>query len=506
MPPRVRGCLIIRVCLINPPRIQPKLWGKPAAFQPLDIAYVAAVLEKEHAVSIIDCPTEGWRNLQEVDGVKYRLGLTKEQITERIRQWKPDFAIISVPFSGWWRTAFEAASAVKDADKEIKVALIGLHPSAKPLDSLAHPNIDFVIMGEPELTAQELANVMEKGTAEDLKKVKGLGFTLEGKVIINPRRPVIEDLDSLPFPARHLLPMKELFAAVKVTPIRGEIRKPCARVLTSRGCPNNCIFCSNHIVMGKKWRGRSPENVVEELEQIVQTYGVKQVDFEDDNLTFNKQRMEAICDLITERKLDIEWYTPNGVRADRLDTELLAKMRHCGCQRIMVAPESGVQRVVNDIIKKNQDLKKVENAIIGARKVGIKVSCFFILGFIGETKEDIKATIDYAYSLRKLGADRFYFSYATPLVGTELYTQAEQGGYLRPGFSDEALSWAQPLIETPQFTANDLQELCAKAILVNPVLNRDRFARAVRNPKRALNILIGRAKMTYRQKQKSESK
>jgi anaerobic magnesium-protoporphyrin IX monomethyl ester cyclase len=492
----------MRVCLINPPRIQPKLWGKPAAFQPLDIAYVAAVLENDHVVSIIDCPTEGWKNLQEIDGAKYRLGLTKEEIAERTRLFKPDLVIITVPFSGWWRTAFEAASAVKSVDENIKTVLIGLHPSAKPLDSLSHPNIDFVVMGEPELTIQELAQVLEKGSIMDLKKVKGLGFATEGEVTINPPRPVIDDLDSLPFPARHLLPMKELFEAVKKTPIRGEIRKPCARVLTSRGCPNNCIFCSNHIVWGKKWRGRSPENVVDELEQIIRQYGVEQVDFEDDNLTFDKKRMETICDLIAERGLDIEWYTPNGVRADRLDSQLLAKMRRSGCQRIMVAPESGVQRVVNQIIKKNQNLKKVEDAIVSARKVGIKVSCFFILGFIGETKEDIKATIDYAYTLRQLGADRFYFSYATPLVGTELYDQAEKGGYLKEGFSDEALSWAQPLIETPQFTSRDLQELCAKAVLVNPVLNRDRFARAIRNPKRALNILVGRTKMSYQKKQR----
>jgi magnesium-protoporphyrin IX monomethyl ester (oxidative) cyclase len=461
----------------------------------LDIAYVAAVLEKAHAVSIIDCPTEGWRNLQEIDGIKYRLGLTQEQIADRIRDWKPDLVVISVPFSGWWRTAFEVSSAVKSVDEGIKTALIGLHPSAKPLESLAHPNIDYVVIGEPELTVQELAEKLEKGAdadAKDLRKVKGLGFTVDGEVIINPRRPVILDLDSLPFPARHLLPMKELFAAVKKTPIRGEIRKPCARVLTSRGCPNNCIFCSNHIVMGKKWRGRSPENVVDELEELVRKFGVKQVDFEDDNLTFDRKRMEAICNLIIKRGLDIEWYTPNGVRADCLDETLLAKMRQCGCQRIMVAPESGVQRVVNEVIKKNQDLKRVEDAIVAARKVGIKVSCFFILGFIGETKEDIQATINYAYHLRQLGADRFYFSYATPLVGTELYDQAEKGGFLRAGYSDEALSWAQPLIETPQFTANDLEELCAKAVLVNPVLNRDRFVRAVRNPKRALNILVGR--------------
>ncbi len=491
----------MRVCLVNPPRIQQKLWGKPAAFQPLDIAYVAAVLEKDHAVIIIDCPTEGWRNLQEIDGVKYRLGLTKEQIADRVRSWKPNLVVITVPFSGWWQTAYEVALAVKGVDKEIKTALIGLHPSAKPQESLAESSIDFVVIGEPELTVQELANVLEKGNPENLKKVKGLGLKVEGRVVITSPRPIIEDLDSLPFPARHLLPMKELFAAVKQTPVRGEIRKPCARVLTSRGCPNSCIFCSNHIVMGKKWRGRSPENVAAELEQIVQTYGVKQVDFEDDNLTFNKKRMESICDLMVERGLDIEWYTPNGVRADGLDAELLEKMRKSGCQRIYVAPESGVQHVVNNIIKKNQDLLKVEDAIVNAHKVGIKVSCFFIIGFIGETKKDMSDTIAYAHKLRNLGADRFYFSYATPLVGTELFQQAKEKGYLRPEFSDEALAWAQPLIETPEFTADDLRTICAQAMLVNPTVNRDRFARAIRNPRKALGVLVGRTKMIMHQKQ-----
>jgi magnesium-protoporphyrin IX monomethyl ester (oxidative) cyclase len=466
----------------------------------LDIAYVAAVLEKDHAVCIIDCPTEGWRNLQEIDGVKYRLGLSKEQIADRIRQWKPDLVVITVPFSGWWQTAFEAASAVKTVDRDIKTVLIGLHPSAKSHECLAEQNIDFVVIGEPELTVQELAGVLEKGTAEALRKVKGLGFKANSEVVITAARPIIEDLDSLPFPARHLLPMKELFAAVKQTPVRGEIRKPCARVLTSRGCPNNCIFCSNHIVMGKKWRGRSPENVVAELEQIVREYGVKQVDFEDDNLTFNRKRMAEICDLMVERGLDLEWYTPNGVRADGLDAELLAKMRRSGCQRIYVAPESGVQRVVDGIIKKNQDLHRVEEAIIDAHRVGIKVSTFWILGFIGETKQDIQATIAYAYKLRALGADRFYFSYATPLVGTELYRQAKEGGYLKAEYSDEALAWAQPLIETPDFTADDLRMLCAQATLVNPTVNRDRFVRALRNPRKAVGVLLGRAKMVARQR------
>ena len=443
----------MRVCLINPPRIQPKLWGKPSVFQPLDIAYVAALLEKQHKVHIIDAPTEGWRILEEIDGTKYRQGLANKEIAVRIRQWSPDVVGITIPFSGWWKPAFEVASIVKSIDKDVITMLSGLHPSARPADCLTHPNIDFVVIGEPEQTIFELTGVLEQGNLASLKKVKGIGFRRNGETVITPPRPAIQDLDSLPFPARHLLPMDTYFAAVKENPLRGEIRKPWVAMLTSRGCPYNCVFCSVHIVMGKTWRCRSPENVVDEIEQLVHIYHVKQIDFVDENMTLDKKRMETICDLIVKKDLDIEWYTPNGVRADTLDENLLTKMKASGCKKLRIAPESGVQRVVDKIVKKSLNLKEVEKAVVLSKKVGIKVGCFFVIGLIGETKEDIEETINYAYKLRQLGADSFIFSIATPHYGTELYEQAKRGGFLRDCFSDEALSAAEPLIETPEFTA-----------------------------------------------------
>ena len=483
----------MRICLINPPRISPKTWGKPNVFQPLEIAYVAALLERQHKVLIIDAPTEGRRNLEQIDGTKYRVGLTNKEIADRIRRWSPDVVEIHIPFSGWWKTAYEVASIVKSIDKDIVTVLSGLHPSARPADSLMQPNIDFVVIGEAEYTMLELVGVLEQRTTEGLKKVRGIGYIKNGETVITAPRPAIQDLDSLPFPARHLLPMEEYFAAVKEVPPRGEIRKPWTMMITSRGCPYNCIFCSVHVVMGRKWRGRSPENVVDEIEQVVRTYHIKQIDFLDDNMTLNKKRMENICDLIVKRGLDIEWYTPNGIRADGLDENLLTKMKASGCKKIRIAPESGVQRVVDQIIKKDLDLKKVENAVILSKKVGIKVGCFFIIGLIGETKEDIEATIKYAYKLRQLGADSFYFSYATPLYGTELYEQAKRGGFLRDCFSDEALAAVEPLIETPEFTADDLRELCARANLVNPTFTRDKLIKALRDPKKAVKVLLGKA-------------
>jgi magnesium-protoporphyrin IX monomethyl ester (oxidative) cyclase len=452
------------------------------------MAYVAAVLERQHKVHIIDVPTEGRNNI-EVDGAKYRVGLSNKEIADRIRRWSPDVVGITIPFSGWSKPAFEVASTVKSVDKDIITVLDGTHPSARPVDCLMHPNVDFVVIGEREQTMLELVGALEQGITRGLKKIRGIAFTKNGKNVITATRHVIQDLDSLPFPARHLLPMSTYFAAVKEEPLRGVIRKPWAAMLTSRGCPYNCVFCSAHIVMGRQWRGRSPENVVDEIEQLIHTYRIKQIDFNDNNMSLDKKRMETICDLIMERGLDIEWYTPNGLRADTLDENLLTKMRASGCQKIRVAPESGVQRVVDRIIKKNQDLKEVEKAVVLSKKLGIKIGCFFVIGLIGETKEEIKKSVDYAYKLRKLGADIFHFSVATPIYGTELYEQAKRGGFLKENFNDESLAEAQPLIETPEFTADDVRELCAQANLVNQTLTRDKLVRAIRDPKTTMQTI-----------------
>lgn len=479
----------MRVCLINPPRIQPKAWGKPNVFPPIVLASVAAVLEKKHTVSIIDAPTEGWRNLVELDETKYRVGLSEETIAERVRGWSPDVVVVEIPFSGWSKTAFEVVDTVKAAKKDVAVVLMGQHPTARPEACLSEPNVDFVVVGEPENTVSELVDAFASGK-QDFKSIDGLGFRENGKPIITGKRAFIENLDLLPFPARHLLPMELYNEAVKENPLRGEISKSWTIVTTTRGCPYSCRFCSVCILWGRTWRARSPKNVVDELEHVVKTYGVKQVDFYDENMTLDKKRMAEICDQIVERGLKIEWFTPNGVRADTLDEPLLRKMKKSGCKKIRVAPESGVQRVVNEVIGKNLDLKKVEQAVVLCKKVGVKVGCFFVLGMIGETKADIEETIKFAYKLRSLGADSLIFSIAMPLYGTALYEQAKEGGYLREGFCDYALAATEPLIETPEFTSQDLQELCLRANMANPTFTRTKILRAMRHPQKTLKILL----------------
>jgi anaerobic magnesium-protoporphyrin IX monomethyl ester cyclase len=479
----------MRVCLVNPPRIQPKAWGKPNVFPPIVMAITASVLEsKKHIVSIIDAPTEGWENLLSLDETKYRVGLSAEVIESRIKEWKPDVVIVEIPFSGWSKTAYEVVSIAKTVNKDIWVILFGLHPSSRPEDCLLNPDVDFVVIGEPEYTIAELVEAMEK--QKSFRGIKGLGFRDNGKIVLTDKRRFIQDLDELPLPARHLLPMDVYAKAVKVNPLRGEITKPNTIVITSRGCPFNCVFCTHCILWGKQWRARSAVNVVDELEQITKKYGIKQVDFADDNLTWDRTRMENICDLIVKRGLRFEWFTPNGVRADTLDEALLRKMKRAGCKKIRLAPESGVQRVVTEIAKKNLDLKRVETAVILCKNVGIKVGCFFVLGLIGETKADIEQTIRYAYKLKRLGVDSFIFSVAMPLYGTSFYEQARAGGYLKKGFCDYALAATEPLVETPQWSATEISELCMRANAINRIVTRKKILKAMRHPHKTVKLLL----------------
>lgn len=480
----------MRVCLINPPRIQPKAWGKPNVFPPIAMASVAAVLEKKgHKVTIIDSPTEGWENLEELDATKFRVGLSAQVIAGRIREFGPEVVAVEIPFSGWSKTAFEVVSTAKEVNPDVTVVVFGLHPSSRPEACLTDSQADFAVIGEPEITIAELVTALQNHNT-NIHDIAGLAFKENGKPNLTAKRELIADLDTLPMPARHLLPMKVYAEAVKQNPLRGEITKPYTIIITSRGCPFSCVFCTHSIVWGKQWRHRSPKNVVDEIEHVIKTYGIKQIDFADDNMTWSRERMAQICDLIVQRGLRFEWFTPNGVRADTLDEQLLAKMKRAGCKKIRLAPESGVQRVVTNIAKKNLDLKKVEDAIVAARKVGIKVGCFFVMGLIGETKADIEETIRYAYKLKKLGAESFVFSIAMPLYGTEFFEQAKAGGYIHSGFCDYALAATEPLVETPEFTAAEIAELCMKANAINRTLTRKKVLKAMRHPVKTAKLLL----------------
>jgi len=451
----------MKICLINPPQILYRRFGTPFVFQPLGLLYVAAVLEKEYPLEIIDAQMEGWRNLREIDG-KYYMGLTFDEIGQKVRMIKPDIVGITLPFSINEISALKVASVIKAIDENIITILGGAHPSIRPLETLSSKYVDFVVVGEGEITILELIRTLNEQSYNRLMDVAGIGYKEWGKPFLTPPRALIQDLDSLPFPARHLVPMEEYFDAMKARKGAREMyafNERWTSIITSRGCPHNCNFCSIHLTMGRKFRARSPENVISEIKLVTHRYNIKHINFEDDNLTLNKKRAELIFDLMIKNKFDVTWSTPNGIRADTIDEELVRKMRQSGCKRVVVAPESGVQRVVTHIIGKNLNLRNIENAILLFKRYNIIVDGSFVIGLIGETKKEIWKTIRYALRLKKLGIQAVGLHIATPYYGTKLYEEAKQKGFLRKDLDDSLFSTWEPLINTPHWNISEIRRL-----------------------------------------------
>jgi magnesium-protoporphyrin IX monomethyl ester (oxidative) cyclase len=490
----------MKICLINPPYLLPDNWkGIIRVSQQLGLAYVAAALEKAgYDVSIIDSLAEDWKSTHIEEGKKYA-GISFAVLSEWIRKISPDAVGITTFTSQKW-SALRAAKAVKDVNKKIAVFMGGPHISVRPEDCLSNENVDFVVMNEGEISTVEALYALQNN--KTLSKIEGIGYKKNNKLIFNERRQPIENLDSVPFPARHSLPMKKYFEATHSLQTSRVSDKKWASMITSRGCPYKCIFCSIHLSMGRKWRARSPENIIGEIENLVSEYKIKEIIFEDDNMSLDRERMKKICDMIIDRKIKIEWNCPNGLRADKLDESLLQKMKHAGCTSIFIGAESGVQEVLDKIIGKNLDLKKVKNVVVLCKKIGIRVGVFFVLGLPGETKEDMKKTIDFGRKLRKLGAASCSFFIANPFYGTRLYKIARELGYLiRNDGADIENGFLnlEAMIKTPQFSPEEVYALRERAmgeqdisalleILRKPSLIKYYFTAVKRNPKVILKL------------------
>ena len=219
------------------------------------------------------------------------------------------------------------------------------------------------------------------------------------------KRPLIKDLDSIPFPARHLVPFSDYDATQDQT----------GGIITSRGCVYNCTYCSSSLIMGKKFRSRSPGNVVDEIEELVDTYHINDIGFMDDTFMLNKKRAGEIADELKERDLDISFVASS--RVDRVDKDLLENLKSSGLKTIYYGVESGSQRIL-DLMKKGITLKNVEDAVGAAKDVNLDVLTSFILGYPGETEEDMNKTIDFS---TKLDSDYCQYSILTPFPGTSIY-------------------------------------------------------------------------------------
>jgi len=386
----------------------------PALTPPLGLAYLASYLEKYYyPVTILDSIAEGNNKLFTNKKEGYcRYGLNDSQVLNQIKKNSPDIIGISCMYSAYAGDAHRMAKLAKSLNPKTLVVVGGAHASIFPELTLKDKNIDIVVSGEGELTLLEIVKRFEEG--KSLSNIPGTLVRKGKKIKSNPPREYLKDIDSIPFPSWHLLPMEKYLS------VKGQdyaMRRPGMVMITSRGCPGRCIYCSIHSVWGNSWRGRSPKNVVDEIEKLVIEYGINEFYFFDDSMGANKKRLGKICDEIIKRKLDIRWSPPNGIAHWTLDEKLLEKMKKAGCYRITFGIESG-NLETRKFIGKPYDLSQAKKMIKHANKIGMWTICTNIIGFPYETRQQIQDTIDFAV---KSGTDLAVFYLLCPHPGTKVY-------------------------------------------------------------------------------------
>ncbi|HTZ11359.1 MAG TPA: radical SAM protein [Candidatus Margulisiibacteriota bacterium] len=366
---------------------------------PLGLGYIASLLElNDHHCQIIDA------NI---------LRVSADEIHKHIK-FSPDIIGISSNIVTH-RAALENARVLRSRYREVPIILGGAYPSSLPELALEKTYIDAVAMGEAEITMLELAQRLEKGP-DIFSGVEGIAYKEEGRIIFNKVRPLIKDLDSLPFPAYHLLPdLKRYKSRAR--------RSPVGAILTSRGCPYQCTFCNKNI-FGAALRSRSVGNIIKEIDWLVNSYGVRQLDILDDNFNFRLDYAKELLDSLIKGGYNLAINLQNGLRIDGVDTELLDKMQKAGVFKISFGIETAAPSVQKRI-KKEIDLDKVVFITREARKRKIIVYANFILGLPGDTQESMQQDIDFAI---RMSPDVANFMIALPLPGTELYDEVKRNG------------------------------------------------------------------------------
>lgn len=451
---------IKKVLLIFPPTKVPKHSHKPCV-PPLGILHIAAVLrEANYEVKVIDATVEGYYNEEQEGDNFVRYGLSFDELERRIREINPDIVGISCLFSLSFTAVKKLCKIVKKFDKNITTATGGTHPSFLAERCLKEcPELDYIVIGEGEYTSRELIYNLNSG--KELDDIDGLAYRKNGEIKINLKTKFIDNLDELPLPARDLVPITRYISINSPHGITSK-RKINMSVMTSRGCPFLCTFCSSSVFWGRKYRMRSVESVLDELEMLVKKYGAKEVQFLDDNFTLNRERAKKLFQGMIDRKLDVVWNTPNGIAIWTLDEELLALMKKSGCYALTLAVESGDQDVLDHIIKKPLKLEQVRKAVKMIKKLGIQTHAFFMVGFPDEKPEQIERTFKFA---KVLDLDSASFQIPQPLPGSDLDRQLKERRCIKDSFDYENIAYLLSSYDTTYFKGKELEKKVAKEFL-----------------------------------------
>ncbi len=326
-------------------------------------------------------------------------------VDSRVRRFDPHVIGLSV-FTSHFHSATSWARHFKDVAPKAAVMLGGVHTLAYPVETLQHnPDVDFVCVGEAEMVLPEFVRRWEGN--ETFEGLRGIVWRDDGEIKYAGTPSLCRDLDSVPFPARHLVPNERYYNFIST-------RRNYTVVNTSRGCPFRCIFCE---ARGQRWRARSAENVVREFEECYESYGIREVDIFDSSFTIDKKRVLKICELLIEAGLHRRMIWDVRSRVDTIDDEVLEALKEAGCYRIFFGIESSNPEILKRL-RKGTDIGRVERTVRKARQLGISTFGYFLLGSPGETYETARATIDFA---KKLPLDFAIFNCLTAFPNTELY-------------------------------------------------------------------------------------
>ena len=483
----------MKVLLINPPQTFYPGSEPPAGNLPLGLLYIAAVLDKAgYKTEILDAfiTDSLFRKIGDI----IEVGMYHGRIAEEIRRKKPDIVGITNPFTSQVENAIRVANIVKAIDPNILTVIGGPHVSAVPIEFLEEAkNVDIAVIGEGEYTMLDIVRFFEG--YKKINEVQGIAYRKDETVALNSPRPFIKNLDDLPYPAYHLVEMEQYLNPEKIE--YRSFKDRAISMITSRGCPLNCSFCAVHLHMGKMFRAHSVNYVIDHIDHVVNKYRVRNIFFEDDNLTLDLKRFEAICDKIIEKNIKINWETPNGIRADYLTLNLLKKMKKSGCQSVFFGIESGDQFVLDNIIDKCLKLKDIIKVAKMCKKIGLKTGAFYIIGFPGEKKENMMKTVELALRLKREFDVGMHLFIATPSYGTRLYEECKKKGYVQENLTPRAFAEVRqphgmPLIKTEDFTPIELKEIASRAIKTYKRLSLINY---IKYPRKTLKTALSQPKI-----------
>jgi len=460
----------MNVLLIKHPTTHFVKTAPPVSGIPLGLLYVASALKKAgHDVHVYDAivgADESTWGVHCNNGV-YRMGASMDEIKKIIDEINPDVVGIGNQYSSQADNAIKTAEAVKEVKRGIKVVVGGSHASVMPSTFLDECNaVDYVVMREGEITMPELLDSITGH--RDITTVKGIAFKKDGKLVVNEQREFIKILDDLPLPAYELVDMERYFYFNEQGKDgRETYRYPgferSVSMITSRGCPFNCVFCSIHLGMGRGFRAHSVDFVIKHIKYLKEIYHIKHIHFEDDNFSFNMSRFNDILESMIANNLNLTWDTPNGMRADYLNEDVLKKCAMSGCTYLRIGVESANMEVSKKIIRKNLKIDKVIEVAKLCNESGIDLEAFYIIGFPGEKINQMKETIDFAIKQERLyGLYPYDMFTATPLIGTDLYKICQERNYIYREISAQNLATAtqgEGMITTEDFTPEDLKRL-----------------------------------------------